>query len=66
MKKEKEENKKRLENLAFEEWREKTPDEEIKELVPPGGWTPLGDMHLKVVKDYFEQNEMDNFLKGLH
>ena len=64
-KEERQEKRKNLEDLAFNEWKEKTPDKEIKKLVPSGGWTFLGDMHLQVVKEHFIKNEMEGFLEGL-
>ena len=65
-KKEKEKNRKNLEALAFNEWIEKTPDEEIKKLVSPGRLAFMGFVHKPMVQGYFIKNEMEKFLEELH
>ena len=64
-KKEKEKNRKNLEALAFNEWIEKTPDEEIKKLVSPGRLAFMGFVHKPMVQGYFIKNEMEKFLEEL-
>lgn len=64
-KEEQEKEKQEMEELAFERWRDKTPDEEIKKLVPPGMLKPFDMFHLAQVKDYFVKNKMEGFLKEL-
>ena len=65
-KKAKDEKRKRLEDLAFGEWREKITDDEIKRVVPLRGFETYGQkIHDIRVKDYFVQNEMKKFLEEL-
>ena len=64
-KKGKEERKEKLTALLLEEWIESKTREEIIKLVPPMVYSPMGDLHMVLVKDYFIENEMGEFQRNL-
>ena len=65
-KRKKEKTRKNLESLAFNEWIEKTPDEEIKKRPPPGRLDFFGFVPKPMVQGYFIKNEIEKFLKELN
>ena len=56
----------RVSLFAFNQWREKKTDEEIKRLIPLRNFETFGQtIHNERAKDYFIKNEMENFLREL-